>query len=75
MEGQKMQKDLQSLSGPEGASIGTEGQSYELVVQQHPTATNHGRYMVHSTAHPGLMCSSNDHDQLLGTNLGKFKFP
>lgn len=34
MEGQKMQKDLQHLSGPEDASIGTEGQSYELVVQQ-----------------------------------------
>lgn len=31
---EKMQKDLQHLSGPEDASIGTEGQSYELVVQQ-----------------------------------------
>lgn len=29
-----MQKDLQHLSGPDYASIGTEGQSYEFVVQQ-----------------------------------------
>lgn len=29
-----MQEDLQSHSGEEGASIGTEGQSYELGVHQ-----------------------------------------
>lgn len=34
MEGQKVQKDLQCFSGPEGAFLGTEGQDYDLAIQQ-----------------------------------------